>query len=158
MPCGGPNSLGFRANYITFRSACIESDKAVRPHFPLRRHLSFFLGPDFLPRRSWRRPEANTVAIQGSVWERTTLGNGLVHVCFQPKDPNDATKGIPVKPTKSQGKKKKLDVNANLASLDDALFEMARSLLCYHADAPHTQSAAAAADLLIGHGSSIWYS
>jgi hypothetical protein len=39
------------------------------------------------------RPEANTVAIQGSV-RRTTLGNGVVRVCFQPKDPNDAMKGV----------------------------------------------------------------
>jgi hypothetical protein len=32
------------------------------------------------------------VANQGSVREKAILGNGVVHVCFHPKDANDATK------------------------------------------------------------------
>ena len=64
--------------------------------------------------------KADLVANQGSVREKAILGNGVVHVCFHPKDPNDATKGVcgwtwstPVKPTKSQTKR--LGMNVNLA-------------------------------------------
>ena len=55
--------------------------------------------------------KADSVANQGSVREKAILGNGVVHVCFHPKDPNDASKGVcgwtwstgtPVKPTKSR--------------------------------------------------------
>ena len=53
--------------------------------------------------------KADLVANQGSVREKAILGNGVVHVCFHPKDPNDASKGVcgwtwstPVKPTKSR--------------------------------------------------------
>ena len=71
-----------------------------------------------------RRPlaglKADLVANQGSVREKAILGNGVVHVCFHPKDPNDAIKGVcgwtwstPVKPTKSQTKR--LGMNVNLA-------------------------------------------
>ena len=72
--------------------------------------------------------KADLVANQGSVREKAILGNGVVHVCFHPKDPNDASKGVcgwtwstPVKPTKSQ--KKRLGINANLAYADDVSFE-----------------------------------
>ena len=34
--------------------------------------------------------KADSVANQGSVTEKAILGNGVVHVCFHPKDPNDA--------------------------------------------------------------------
>ena len=71
-----------------------------------------------------RRPlaglKADLVANQGYVREKAILGNGVVHVCFHQKDPNDATKGVcgwtwstPVKPTKSQTKR--LGMNVNLA-------------------------------------------
>ena len=53
--------------------------------------------------------KADSVANQGSVREKAILGNGVVHVCFHPKDPNEASKGVcgrtwstPVKPTKSR--------------------------------------------------------
>jgi hypothetical protein len=72
--------------------------------------------------------KADLVANQGSVREKAILGNGVVHVCFHPKDPNDATKGVcgwtwstPVKPTKSQTKR--LGINVNLAFADDVSFE-----------------------------------
>ena len=38
--------------------------------------------------------KADTVANQGSVREKAILGHGVVHVCFHPKDPNNATKGV----------------------------------------------------------------
>ena len=40
------------------------------------------------------RLKADLVANQGSVREKAILGNGVVHVCFHPKDPNDASKGV----------------------------------------------------------------
>jgi hypothetical protein len=65
--------------------------------------------------------KADTVANQGAVRETAVLGSGVVHVCFHPKDPNDATKGVcgwtwstAVKPTKAQ--KRKLGINVNLAA------------------------------------------
>ena len=67
--------------------------------------------------------KADTVANQGSVREKAILGNGVVHRCFHPKDPNDARKEVcgwtwstPVKPTKSQTKR--LGINVNLAFAD----------------------------------------
>ena len=78
--------------------------------------------------------KADSVANQGSVTEKAILGNGVVHVCFHPKDPNDASKGVcgwtwstPVKPTKSQSKR--LGINANLAYADDVTFESSYLLL-----------------------------
>jgi hypothetical protein len=38
--------------------------------------------------------KADTVANQGSVREKAILGNGVVYLCFHPKDPDDATKGV----------------------------------------------------------------
>ena len=38
--------------------------------------------------------KADLVANQGSVREKAILGTGAVHVCFHPKDPNDASKGV----------------------------------------------------------------
>ncbi len=38
--------------------------------------------------------KADLVANQGSVREKAILGTGVVHVCFHPKDPNDASKGV----------------------------------------------------------------
>jgi hypothetical protein len=38
--------------------------------------------------------KADLVANQGSARENAILGNGVVRVCFHPKDPNDATKGV----------------------------------------------------------------
>jgi len=53
------------------------------------------------------------------------VGNGVMHVCFHPKDPND-TKGFcgwtwstTVKPTETQ--KRKLGINVNLAYAADVL-------------------------------------
>jgi hypothetical protein len=78
--------------------------------------------------------KADLVANQGSVREKAILGKGVVHVCFHPKDPNDASKGAcgwtwstPVKPTKSQSKR--LGINANLAYADDVSFESSYLLL-----------------------------
>ena len=36
--------------------------------------------------------KVDTVANQGSVREKAILGHSVVHVCFHPKDPNNATK------------------------------------------------------------------
>ena len=36
----------------------------------------------------------DTVVNQGSVRQAANLGKGVVHVCFHPKDPNDAAKGV----------------------------------------------------------------
>ena len=78
--------------------------------------------------------KADLVANQGSVREKAILGKGVVHVCFHPKDPNDAAKGVcgwtwstTVKPTKIQ--KQKLGINANLAYADDVSFESCYLLL-----------------------------
>ena len=38
--------------------------------------------------------KADTVANQGSVRQKATLGDGVVNGCFHSKDPNDATKGV----------------------------------------------------------------
>ncbi len=76
--------------------------------------------------------KADLVANQDSVREKAILGKGVVHVCFHPKDPNDAAKGVcgwtwstPVKPTKLQ--KQKLGINHmmpwNLVYADDVSFE-----------------------------------
>jgi hypothetical protein len=72
--------------------------------------------------------KADLVANQGSVREKAILGKGGVHVCFHPKDPNDASKGVCgwtwstlVKPTKSQSKR--LGINANLAYAYEVSFE-----------------------------------
>ena len=70
----------------------------------------------------------DTVVNQGSVRQAAILGKGVVHVCFHPKDPNDAAKGVcgwtwstPVKPTKAQ--KRTLGINVKLAFADDVSFE-----------------------------------
>ena len=62
------------------------------------------------------------------------MGKGVVHVCFHPKDPNDAAKGVcgwtwstPVKPTKRQ--KQRLGINANLVYADDVSFESSNIIL-----------------------------
>ena len=55
-------------------------------------------------------------------------------MCFHPKDPNDAAKGVcgwtwstPVKPTKRQ--KQRLGINANLVYADDVSFESSNIIL-----------------------------
>ena len=66
----------------------------------------------------------DTIVNQGSVRQKAVLGKGVVHVCFHPKDPNDAAKGVcgwtwstTVKPTKMQ--RQKLGINANLVYAED---------------------------------------
>ena len=85
--------------------------------------------------------KADLVANQGSVREKAILGSGVVHLCFHPKDPNDASKGVrgwtwstPVKPTKSQ--KKRLGINANLAYADVVSFES--SHITWHIKTKHS--------------------
>jgi hypothetical protein len=73
--------------------------------------------------------KADSVANQGSVREKAILGNGVVHVCFHPKDANDATKGVvagrraPPRTTNKIAVEEAWHcVNANPASADDVSF------------------------------------
>ncbi len=72
--------------------------------------------------------KADTVANQGSVRETVTvtavLGNGVVHVCFHPKDPNDAMfklykrslwLDVEHRRETNKAQKRRLGINVNLA-------------------------------------------